>query len=146
MAAKRTALPKFLSLTHLAKWLRSSADGQRLLRELQPETQPPSRVPVLVVLHWDGKVEVYGPHADLRVFMVVQPIAVTGEEQTEVEIWMEDHVLPPSFRGLWWPTAVSGVTRGGLLSRGYCRRQTFDGMLQAKLESDLLREMESWTK
>ena len=66
------------------------------------------RQPVLVVLHSDGFVQVYGDKSTVDAHIVIMPLQTTNEGQ----IWAEKYVdmyLPKRHSDVFWPSNLIGT-------------------------------------
>jgi len=153
MAKGRINTPEFLSVTHLAAWLKGSQDGQQALKAARPysfETLQEleqwlqnttegndllsrfdKRRKVLVVLYADGWVECYAQR-DVDVLTVVKPFAATPEAGVIAERYL-DETLPMQYAELHWP----GLRRAA----DKCRKVTAAQLLAAWYDNKVLEAL-----
>lgn len=111
-----------IDIRRVRDWLLRSRGGRTVLRQ-----------PVLVVLHSDGWVEVYGsPEVDVQ--MVVKPHCRTAEGGVLAEQYIEQQV-PYRHCRLYCP---SGPT---LRAVGLCRRETPEQLIDAERARQILRDL-----
>lgn len=91
-------------------------------------TPKAARVPVLVVLHSDGYVEVFGEHLDVH---LVQALAAEQPEEVLADEYL-DATLPRRFRDLHYPY--------NLVAAACCERRTAEDELYRRLALELVRE------
>ncbi len=128
----RTRPKPFLSYEALIQWIYDTEDGQRLLSILTDK--PPRRVPVLIVTHSDGWVEVYGSREDIDA-LIVQRLTVNHQQDTQLADDYMTLTIPERYLASW--------NAPGLRAMGQCEVVTASGELQRLTELGFLRELKT---
>jgi hypothetical protein len=98
-------------------------------------SQPPApRSKVLIVLYSDGWVEAYAEkYVDVH---IVQRLHITNPANANLADEYLESTIPRCYRDLFWP-----IKRRAM---GQCRKVTAEQRLDAHLDLQLLREIQSW--
>lgn len=125
----------FFSNSHLAKWLREHPLGRQILGDAIAE-RTAGRDPVLVILHGDGWVEVYG-YRDLSVTMIQRPTTTVAANALLVDEWIGAQ-LRPSHRALYWPNRLVAADK--------CRKVMALDLLDSGWQLELLAALNHNTR
>lgn len=134
MARKPKPL-RFPSVDALRAWLRDSNDGKEIIGAIREEIESRrDRKRVLVLLHADGWVEVYGDaNVDVHMALVPNDDDEAGAEE------VVDSTLPRRFQDMIWPNQMGD--NPGLIKFLQCRGLSSFAMYKMKEALAILREL-----
>lgn len=106
--ARKSSQLRFPSRKALCNWLRQTSQGQEVLKEVTAKPRRKARIPVLVVLHSDGWVEVFSlpKRVDVK---VVQRLHITDAASSLDATIYTDFLAGKRHARVHWPKCLVAV-------------------------------------